>query len=293
MRHFFGTCVLLAALAASSAPAAITSTGSVNPTAPTSWTASTSGYIGYTGAGTLTVNGGSVLDSSTGTVGNSNGGTGSVTIDGFGSTWTNGGAVYVGAGGSGTVAITNGGALSDTVGTISEYANSTGAVTVDGAGSKWTSTSSLFVGNYGSGTLNISGGGAVMATSVAVSPMDYGPSLLAIDVGRGSSLTVGAGSGAMSNNGTVRILAAQGSGGQHVFTHSRRNVERKRGLSGGRRDLEHKRHAFTVSPAVSGAAGTPVSLDPSQKQRLLITDAGTSQWLGASFWRRPAPRRSA
>ncbi len=208
MRHFSGTCVLLAALSASPALAAVGSTGNVSPAAPATWTAATTGYIGETAAGTVTVNGGSVLNSSVGNIGSSNGVTGTVAIDGFGSTWTNSGAVYVGAGGSGSIAVTDGGALSDSVGMMGEFSNSAGTVTVDGPGSKWTSTSNLDVGYYGGGTLDISGGGAVTATSVGVNGMGSdSPSLLAIDVGRGSSLTVGSGSGTITNNRTVRFLA--------------------------------------------------------------------------------------
>jgi T5SS/PEP-CTERM-associated repeat protein len=277
----------LAALSASPAWAAVTSTGNVSPAAAATWTASTTGYIGNTAAGTVTVNGGSVLNSSVANIGNSNGVTGTVAIDGFGSTWTNSGSAYIGAGGTGSIALTNGGALSDTVGMMGEFSNSAGTVTVDGPGSKWTSTSNLDVGYYGGGTLDISGGGAVMATSVAVNAMDApGSSLLEIDVGRGSSLTVGSSTGTMSNNGTVRFVAGASAAAGSVYTPIvagtwSGSVSGIYQAFGGTWNASS--HDFTVSQVVSGAAGAQVSTDLSQKQRMLIAAAGGDNWLGASF----------
>ena len=72
-----------------------------------------------------------------------------------------------------------------------------------------------------------------------------------------------------------------------------------RDLSGRRRDVGHVgsgsgTHVFTVSTASSGAAGSPVSIDPSVNQRMLITDAGSGTSLGASFLATATPaRRSA
>jgi T5SS/PEP-CTERM-associated repeat protein len=124
-------------------------------------------------------------------------------VDGAGSTWTNGGALYVGNSGSGTLSVTNGGMVTSGNGLVGYAPGSTGVVVVDGTGSTWTNGGTLYVGNSGSGTLSVSGGGAVTATSLSVNKT----SLTAIDVGRGSLLTVGGGTGTITNYGTIRILA--------------------------------------------------------------------------------------
>lgn len=123
-------------------------------------------YFG--GSATLNIaNGGSVSDT-TGYIGYgsgyTSGPTGTVAVDGSGSSWTNRGFLYVGAGnsssfvpGSGTLSISNGGAVSNTNGYIG-YASASGAVTLDGAGSKWTNSGNLYVGYSGTGTATQTGG---------------------------------------------------------------------------------------------------------------------------------------
>ena len=75
-----------------------------------------------------------------GYIGCTSGSTGTVTVDGTGSTWTNSGDLYVGYYGNGTLNITGGGAVSNTNGYIGYNSGSTGTVTVDGTGSKWTNS---------------------------------------------------------------------------------------------------------------------------------------------------------
>ena len=112
MKRFLILCALLVAFSASTARAAITPTGDVIPADPSTWDSSTTGYIGDTYAGTLTVDGGSGLLSYTGYIGNNSGSSGTVTVDGSGSTWSNySGCLNVGYSGSGTLKITGGGAV--------------------------------------------------------------------------------------------------------------------------------------------------------------------------------------
>ena len=157
---------LVVLVATQSARAAITATGDVEPGNPSTWTSSTGAAVGNTTNGTLTVNGGSNLNSNYITAGNFAGVTGAINIDGAGSIWTTS-FFYVGGSGTGTLAITNGAAVtstysgttSDTI--VGDQPGSSGTVSVDGAGSTWTNSSGAVVGYYGSGTLTITNGGAV------------------------------------------------------------------------------------------------------------------------------------
>ena len=219
----------------------------------------------------------------TGLLGYHSGSAGTAVVDGPGSQWTASGSVFVGYSGSGALKITNGGLVSTMgyygIGSIGESAGSTGVVTVDGVGSAWTSLQ-LKVGNSGSGTLNISGGGTVTTGSARVNSQ----SVLAIAVGQGSSFAVGRGSGTMGNDGTVRFLAGAAVTAGSTYSPISAGTWSGSGTYqavGGTWDATS--HVFTVSSVASGAAGSPVSIDTSLQQRMLITDAGSGNSLGASF----------
>jgi T5SS/PEP-CTERM-associated repeat protein len=152
-------------------------------------------------------------------------------------------------------------------------------VTVDGAASIWTNSSSLNVGGSGIGTLNIADGGAVAATNVSINSA----SLLAIDVASGSRLNAGNGTGTITNNGKVRILAgANASAGTYApilaTTWSGTGIYQ---AIGGTWNADH---TFTASAVQTGAAGETITLNGNQ--RVLITDSetGNTGWsVGASF----------
>ena len=80
----------------------------VDPADPTSWTASTYARIGINAEGSLLVDGGSDLFSSSASIGLSSSSTGALTIDGIGSTWEVNYGLIVGDRGNGTLNITNG-----------------------------------------------------------------------------------------------------------------------------------------------------------------------------------------
>ncbi len=79
--------------------------GDISPaTDPSTWTTSTFVYVGNTvGNGSLTVEGGSVLNTSTGWLGMTSGLTGAVTVTGAGSQWNNSSWMVVGNNGAGTL----------------------------------------------------------------------------------------------------------------------------------------------------------------------------------------------
>ncbi len=112
--------------------------------------------------GTLNITGGATVSDTSGTVGNQTSSTGTVTVNGVGSTWTNSGSLDIGFFGVGTLDITGGGMVSSasTI-TIGNWAGSTGTVTVDGVGSALANTGEIYVGNIGDGTLTITDGAAV------------------------------------------------------------------------------------------------------------------------------------
>ncbi len=177
--------------------------------------------------------------------------------------------------------VTNGGLVSNNHGYIGDFDNIKGIAIVDGIGSTWTNSGDLYVGNEGDGTLRISGGGTVTAASVSVNS----ESLLVIDVGRGSSLTIGSGSGTITNNGTVRILAGAGVAADgtpysplSAATWSGSGIYQAVGGT-----WNETTHEFTVSGVQSGTSGTMATLDLADMQRLLIDDGGTGWSVGASF----------
>jgi T5SS/PEP-CTERM-associated repeat protein len=256
-------------------------------------------------SGTLAVTHGGSVSSSIGHVGGYWGGI--TTVDGAGSVWRNSGSLYVGyslyAGGtgtlavanggsvtsasslyvgysgSGTLAIANGGSVSSAYGYVGGTASSSGTVTVSGPGSIWTNSSSLNVGYSGTATLSIVGGGTVTGgTSSSIN----GASLLAIDTGRGSSFTVG--SGTIANNGKVRILAGAGMPAGNTYSPISAGTWSGAGTYqavGGTWDAGS--HLFTASSVATAASGVAASIDLSQQQRILVTDAASGWRLGESF----------
>lgn len=98
------------------------------------------------------------------------GGSGSVLVQGAGSTWNIAGAFLVGnQGGDGTLEIADGGTVnSATNALVGEGAGAVGAVHVHGAGSRWNVNWDLSLGVGGGASLSVSDGGAVSADGIAV-----------------------------------------------------------------------------------------------------------------------------
>ncbi len=238
---------------------------------------------GWKGAGSLTIQDGIKVTSFCGYLGYNSGSTGVATVTGTGSTWANN-ILYAGCSGSGALSITNRGSVSSNYGDLGYSSGSTGAVAVDGNGSVWTNQHGLSVGVSGSGTLSITGGGAVTAATVSLNST----SLLAIDVGRGSSLTIGGGAGTLTNGGAIRILA-----GADVPADADTYSPISAGSWGGAGTYQAiggtwsaTNRNFTASSAMAGTSSVPISLDRKLVQRVLIDDNGTggTHWeMGASF----------
>ncbi|MEI9406645.1 autotransporter domain-containing protein [Mesorhizobium argentiipisi] len=162
--------------------------------------------LGTDSTGTLAISNGGAVSDTVGHVGFGQG-TGTVTVDGTGSTWTNSGDLYIAERGVGTLDITNGGAVNNATGSIGTHAGSNGMVTVDGAGSTWTNSSNLFVGDQGTGALAITNGGAVTNLSGIAGNLAGSTGIATVD-GAGSTWTNGA--LAVGNAGTGALTISNG-----------------------------------------------------------------------------------
>jgi T5SS/PEP-CTERM-associated repeat protein len=171
-------------------------------------------YVGEDGTGTLRILEGGSVSNVEGHVGYDVGSTGTVLVDGAGSTWTNSGDLTVGRDGDGTLDITGGGLVQNSNGyigrSVGNGGDSMGAVTVNGAGSTWTNSNFVYVGydNGGEGSLSVEAGGTVTCTTGFVGNVAGSHGTAIVD-GLGSkwttsgTLAVGDGALTISNSGAV------------------------------------------------------------------------------------------
>lgn len=163
--------------------------------------------VGVTAAGSLTVNGGTVLDqadasfgaSSAVTLGVAPGANGTGVVSGGGSKWIVGSAAtpttptgffMVGNGGSGRLTVEQGGTVIATQLIAGLSAGSNGTVVIDGNGSTIQTTGLSIVGPNGTGALQITNGGKFVSS---------------FSLSNQSALTLGSNSG---GNGTVSVSGA-------------------------------------------------------------------------------------
>jgi fibronectin-binding autotransporter adhesin len=249
------------------------------------WSSSGGLSVGGLNSGQLEITNGGTVSNTSANVGESSGSFGKVTVDGAGSTWINSGELRVGSGASGTLRIVNGAVVTSPSARIGMWTGSSGTVTIDGALSKWSNSGVLYVGSSGAATLSIAGGSSVTAGSISMNNQ----SLLAIDVGRASSLLVAGGTGTFTNNGQLRIVAGAGVPVNNSITYSPISAKTWGGTGtcqpiGGTWDATN--HLFKASGVTTRSSGSPVSLDLASIQRASVTYDRTSDpdWaLGASF----------
>jgi T5SS/PEP-CTERM-associated repeat protein len=175
--------------------------------------------VGNHGVGAINLmNGGDVNVTgfnSTTSLGNHADGTGTVNINGVGSTWTSANQLWIGEDGDGTLTIENGGSLvtngsGGTASTIlGTFQGSSGTLTITGPGSTWTSNSRVSVGNSGEGSLRIENGGTMNHTNgfapIVIESRQGGHALV---TGAGSTLnTVSALYVGSTGNGSLAILS--------------------------------------------------------------------------------------
>jgi fibronectin-binding autotransporter adhesin len=117
---------------------------------------------GYRGIGSMCIREGKTVSSQWGEIGVKSNSSGTITVEGTGSTWNLSGGIYVGHLGNGTLNVVDGGTLKS-IGTdyLGLGPGSSGTINVDGNGSTWVHSFELDIGGYGLGTLNITNGGTV------------------------------------------------------------------------------------------------------------------------------------
>lgn len=237
--------------------------------------------VGSHGTGTLAILNGGAVDTTDWEVAiaDHSGSSGSVTVDGKGSTLT-GSDIVVGNGGTGTLIVSNGGTAVATKWTsiIAQSASSVGTATVTGAGSLWSNASNLFVAQNGAGSLTVSNGGAVSVagnTVLGYQPGSVGTATVTganstwtsssdMDVGRAGSgaLTIANGgvvsvAGAVTlatmagSVGTLNIGSAAGSAAVAPGTLSAATVAF--GLGDGTINFNHTGTGYAFGTAISGA----------------------------------------
>ncbi|WP_201415031.1 autotransporter domain-containing protein [Mesorhizobium sp. J8] len=185
--------------------------------------------VGNSGAGSLTIQNGGAVSDTYAYVGYGAGSTGTVTVDGAGSTWTSLGILAVGALGSGTLTVQNGGLVDVFATLVADLPGSDGTLNIGAASGQTAAapgmlntTSVIFGDGSGSVVFNhtaenyefapeISGTGAVMAeagTTILTGVSDYtGPTIvdggeLRIDGSTASAATVNTG-GTLSGGGSI------------------------------------------------------------------------------------------
>jgi T5SS/PEP-CTERM-associated repeat protein len=257
-----------------------------------SWSGIASGGgidIGQTGNGTLNItNGGTVTSNAYGVSIADNPTVGTVNVDGIGSTWsvTIQNEFFLSRMGTANLNITNGGKVISSADKMHVgYTNNSGGsgnIKVNGPGSSWSHTGTVNLGwkaSGGIGRLVIGDGGAVSASSLVIA----GPSIVTADLGRGSSLTIGNGTGTLTNDGTIRLVAGAGAANgsyKPISAGTWSGTGTVQALGG---IWNSANHTVTVSNAATGAAGAALTADLANTQRFLFIDGSTGKSVGASF----------
>ncbi|MEA5114898.1 MAG: hypothetical protein VB050_12815 [Geobacteraceae bacterium] len=255
--------------------------------AGSSWSSGGSSlYVGTDGIGTLNItNGGTVTTTVTGISIADNYSSGTINVSGPGSTWnaTCTGGFYISRLGTSKLNITNGGKVVSSSATLNLGYYGSGTAVVSGPGSSWNHTGVITMG--AAGRLFIGDGGAVTASGLVINT----PSLVTTDIDRGSSLTISSGSGTITNNGTIRLVASAGAanGVYTPITYGTMSGTGSVQALGGIWDATN--HTVTVTSAAAGAAGSALTADLATTQRFLFTDGSTGKSVGAGFQAATSP----
>ncbi|OAM91512.1 hypothetical protein AW736_02760 [Termitidicoccus mucosus] len=209
--------------------------------------------VGGSGAGSLTVNGGTVAVAGHSQVGNASTATGSATVNG--GLWTTGGTLYVGTDGTGALTVA-GGAVRAAALSAGASAGSSGAVTIGGG--LLDTTDNINIGAGGAGSLAVTGG-----TLRAGADLLFG---LNGAVGTGSiggnGLALAGGNVVVGGNGGNGSLAIAGSGSVSATGTYAQNA------------------ASTLTLALGGARGAFVTAQSATLSGALIVDGFTGTTSG-------------
>ncbi|MDQ0325028.1 outer membrane autotransporter protein [Rhodopseudomonas julia] len=179
-----------------------------------SWQNAGTLVVGDEGQGTLSVEGGASLVTSSLSLGEASGGGGKLIITGQ-SLATVATALIVGKAGIGELELSSGRLTADSA-LLGDFAGSEGVAIVSGNRATWTVAHSLTVGGAGSGRLDIVAGGEVASASGTIGDQAGGTGHVRLD-GRGSSWTVidgiavgTRGSGLLSVSGSASVASGSG-----------------------------------------------------------------------------------
>lgn len=262
--------------------------------------------VGRFGAATLSVTNGGTFNGGV-TIGEQSTANGTVIVDGVGSTLN--GSFSVGYFGHGTLMVTNGGRVvaSGIVG--DRPPASLGTMVVNGTGSSLTSKI-LKVGDYsesvsyGNGRLSITDGASVTTSALRIN--GNSKTVLTIDVGRGSSLTVGTGDGSLfgdgtydaehninhsyydgtiNNHGKIRLVAGASAAAGTYTPMTYRAIDGEGTIQALGGVWDGTARTVTVSGAAAGAGigGATAAFNLAVAQRAIITDSATGKSVGAGF----------
>lgn len=229
--------------------------------------------VGNTSNGRMVVLGGGVVFNSFGTIGAVGSSSGSVLVQGAGSTWTNTDQVVAGLSGFGTLEVLGGGTLNSVRGFAGANVNSSGTITVSDPGSTWNASGSFFIGNSGSGLLQVLNGGVAstagnshlgftagatgdVVVSGAGSTFNVG---VLLNIGGDSAVARGVGSVGIADGGTVNVGSAT-----NLYSTGRLNLLNEATLTGEINSfggLISTRGATTLTNAIHLHAGG-VSVEP-------------------------------
>ena len=162
--------------------------------------------VGNSAVGSLVVENGGVLLTTTGHLGRGLGSTGAVTVVGADSTWANTGDFYVGDQGNGILMIANGGEVVSNDSFVGNVGS--GLVTVTGTDSTWNVTDPLIVGNFGSGTVNVDTGGTVETERVTVGAANGSEGIL--DISGGTTRWIASSEFTVGDEGTGTVTVSGG-----------------------------------------------------------------------------------
>jgi fibronectin-binding autotransporter adhesin len=184
-------------------------------------------YLGFDGAGTLNVEDGGQVTSTSAYVGyaSANGASAVVVTgtnsNGATSTWSIAGSLVVGYSTPGSLSVNAGGQVTDSVGILGDTSYASGSATVDGTGSAWVNTSELVVGSANAGALTISNDALVSSPFVYMA--DSGPAEATINLESGGVLATdgiyrGTGEAALNFDGGILRATAGSSDFTSNFT---------------------------------------------------------------------------
>lgn len=170
-----------------------------------------SGSTSATGTGDMNVALGGHVTSATTEMGVAANCSGTVNVDGAGSSWANSGDVAIGQSGIGSLEISNGGKFSNFRAHLGFNPGASGSVTVHDPGSTWTGGGSFFIGNGGSGSLQVRNSSLASTAGNAYLGFSPGASGTALVSGVGSTfnvtatLAIGGNLAASGGQGSLRI----------------------------------------------------------------------------------------